>query len=114
MKVNAKGLVAVKFAQNYNIYKGGSVAGFEPKIAKQLIDAGIAVDLDAKAAPAEDAPEKMLLVPLADSTLEIPSNWREEHHMARINWAKKISPDTVDMKTEKANEIIAEAVKDQE
>lgn len=116
MKVNAKGRVAMKFDVNHNIYKAGTVAGFPPSVAKKLKDAGIASEYDPGGKPvmAEAPAVKQLLVALADGTLEIPSNWRDEHHMARINWAKKISPDTADINSGKANEIIAEAVKDQE
>lgn len=116
MKVNTRGLVAVKFVTNHNIYKGGQVAGFSPEIAKKLIGAEIAeeYDPDAPDLPAEPAHASVLYVALEDGTLEIPSDWRKAHHAARINWAKKINPDADDVNAEKANEIIAEAVKDQE
>lgn len=126
MKTNALGLVPGKAVANFDVYRAGQECGFDPGVAARLVAKGLWKPTDPENATAtaasnsakavEDAADEgeVLLVGLETGTLTIPKNWREAHHAKRKSWAKSIKPDAEDIDADAANEIIAEAVKDQE
>lgn len=114
--VNKKGLIPCKIIKGFDIYRPGSVAGFELKHVRGeggLLAMGNVevVGLDNKPAePSEPADVPKITVGTPGGDLDIPVDWAKEHHMARINWAKKIEPQTEGITADKADEIIAKAV----
>jgi len=124
MQTNQYGLVAGKILRSFDIYKGGTLAGFEPAVAARLIAKGLfkptsaeneviaKADIVEKAVVVEGEGNE-LLIGLESGTLKIPLNWRDQHHTKKKAWAAQISGSDVKGVPE-ADEIIAEAVKDQE
>ena len=116
--VNEKGLIPCKVLKGFDIYRSGTIAGFELKFVRGaggLLAMGkveiVGAEVEPEKAAEADEPEvATIIVGTPGGDLEIPVAWKDEHHMARINWAKKIEPETTDMNADKADEIIAKAV----
>lgn len=123
MNVNEYGLVAGVAVKNFDVYRAGQKCGFEPPVATRLVakgvwrpnDAGNAAVAKAEndASAIEEAGDQVFLVGVESGTVQIPQNWREQHHTKKKDWASQISGAGVS-KVGDADEIIAEAVKDQE
>ena len=120
--VNDKGLIPCKVIKGFDIYRSGTVAGFELKYVRGaggLLAMGkvkvVGAEVEPEAAAEDEEPAvATIIVGTPGGDLEIPVDWKGQHHMARINWAKKIEPETADINTAKADEIIAKAVKAEE
>lgn len=85
------GLVAMQVTRSFAPYFKGSVNGFPPAQALKLYEDGDAVphkrDVPPKAAAKAEAP----IEPPRSELIEIPANWREEHHFTRRKLASQIS-----------------------
>lgn len=125
MKTNEYGLVPGRAIKNFDMYKAGQLCGFEPHVAQRLVASGRWVPTEVEAAKvaqkavddegvknASDEGEKFL-VGVENGTVQVPANWRTLHHTQKKNLAAQISGKS-DIKVDEAEEIIAEAVKDQE
>lgn len=120
MQTNALGLVPCKITKSFGVYRAGQIAGFEPRFVNKLRDGGYARPLDDKVEAKAEADREtedsveVFLVGVESGTVQVPKNWREIHYTKRVALAKSIKPDAEEINPAQANEIIAEAVKDQE
>lgn len=105
--VNEKGLVRMRFLLDHTPYYSGDIAGFPPDRATELVGAGVAAPCDESGRPvsigyAEPAPPAPVLRP----TIDIPENWEELHHLARVRMAKALQSSDRSLSVEHADEII--------
>jgi hypothetical protein len=124
MQTNEYGLVPGKAIKSFDIYRAGTLCGFEPQVAERLVAKGlwrptngaVAAEVEAKVAQKQiedDGDNTEFLIGLESGTLKIPHNWRDQHHSKKKSWATAIKGDAPSNVAE-ADEIIAAAVKDQE
>lgn len=124
MNVNEYGLVPGKALKSFEVYRKGTQCGFEPAVAQKLMARGLWAPTNAAAAEAgaaavqqqaveEEGEKNAFLLGLESGTLEIPHNWRDQHHTKKKAWATAIKGEAP-ANVAAADEIIAEAVKDQE
>ena len=124
MTPNELGLVPGKVIKTFDVYRAGTVCGFEPTVAQRLVAKGLWRPLVAETAAKADAAVKeqqvedetgstMMLVAVETGTIQIPQNWREQHHKTKKAWAAQIAGKEIGSVSE-ADAVIAEAVKDQE
>lgn len=86
MKTNAQGMVVVKVQKPFEMWFPGMLCGFYPSKAKDLIDQGFA-KLPDEPSVAPDAPVSH------GGEIEIPADWRDQHHLANIALARRIAGD---------------------
>lgn len=89
---NESGLVRMRFVADRTPYYEGSMAGFPPDVAANLMSDGDAFPCDDAGRPiqvAVDAPSAPQLIETR-TIVAIPPDWESSHHLARIRLAKAI------------------------
>ena len=92
--VNHHGLVRMVVTKPFAPYQEGQIAGFHPDVAAGHFDGGWARPCDSKGHPID--PKSFGLEMDEDDLdpppppFEIPEDWRNRHHLAKIKLAEKI------------------------
>lgn len=92
---NELGLVGMKIVEPFAPYRKDAIAGFPPDEAFRLFQRKMALPVDAKGKPVkaavDDKDESGIAGADTSTSVEIPENWEQMHHLQRLKLAKDLT-----------------------